>query len=700
MDQIDEIQETTALLPQDEAVVALKSDDASLFDVIWLSISYRKLHIAYFVTIIAVGAAVLHAPHGKVVPMGWLDAVFMATSAASMCGISVVPMENLGPLQQVVLWSLMLFGSAIWTSLWPVWLRLHYFNRTLKFVETHFDEIESRVTPFGSRSDLPRGDLSRGDLSRGDLSRGDLSRAQLVPSRVSRLANLKRAMAPAGWPFNYNTFIDVPKDEITREYVNATMKLPHRLRGTLHPTLYRRASLDSINSSYSNNSVNSSDSPDLQIPALHAPARDNHQRITLQSFAHVLQTKAMHALPERNALILLSALIPAYILACLSIATAIMAGWVWRNPDIHDAIRKSGTSPVNPWWYLFFLATSAFVNCGFNIVSVGVTLFRLKSGPVLFVLMGLIVAGNTLSPVFLRAIVRCLRWLEDKRLGRREGFYRQASAPGSLSTAAPKSTSRFLDACDYLLEHPRRVYTLMFPSSATWWILFINVSLTMVGYLLYLTLEWNRYTLIGLANRGSAFFVDGLFSEVNTRSSGMNIFDLYNFHPSVCLWFVVAMYIQIYPIALARRRTNVYVERDVLSETHNPAPKQSYIVNQLRSQVFSEAGFVFLCVFLVITAEASQLDQHETVFSLIFEVVSAFGTCGLSMGHPNAPMSLSYRFKDVTKCVLILTMFVGRHRGLPNAVDKSINLPGLAEVEEAGGLFLAMASKDAQPNVL
>jgi Trk-type K+ transport system membrane component len=662
--------ETTQLLP---SVVLDNSLKVGVWDLIWHNVSYRKLHILYFITLIFVGTLFL-VQNPKI---NLLNAIFMATSSVSLSGISVLPMEILGLSHQILLWLLMIFGSHVLCSLYPVLIRLHYFNRTLQFVSTHFDEIEHGVTPVEHESNIPRHEPN-------------------IPSRVAHLARQPSSLAsPAGWPFNFNSMIDdVPKDDITRKYEESTQKLPPHLKGALHPVLYRRAS--TLAPFPSDEPSQHADTLTLQIPPP-APRRhrDSHHRITLESFAQLVKTKSLHALPERNALVLLTVLVPLYMISCISLGTIIMCGWVKTHPEVYNHIRSSGNGDVNPWWYLLFLSTSSFVNCGFNIVSVGVTIFRLQSGPILLVSIGLILAGNTLSPVFLRAIVRGLRWIEDTRLGRREGFYRQLNLPGSLTTAPPKTTSRLLDACDYLLQHPRRVYTLMFPSSATYWILIINVSLTFLGYMLYLALEWTRYDIIGLPNRGKAFFVDGLFSEVNTRSGGMNIFDLYSFHPSVCLWFLVAMYIQVYPIALARRRTNVYVERDVLSDDYAVQRKagDTFIVDQLRSQVFSEVGFIFLCVFLVITAEASQIDLHETVFALIFEVVSAFGTCGLSMGHPTAPISLSYRFKDITKIVLIVTMFAGRHRGLPASIDKSINLPGLAEVEEAGGLFLAMATQ-------
>lgn len=71
------------------------------------------------------------------------------------------------------------------------------------------------------------------------------------------------------------------------------------------------------------------------------------------------------------------------------------------------------------------------------------------------------------------------------------------------------------------------------------------------------------------------------------------------------------------------------------------------------------------------------------IFSVIFEIVSAYGTVGLSLGSSNANFSLvipfspisiaeirlSGNFKTLSKLVMMVVMLRGRHRGLPLAVS-------------------------------
>lgn len=57
-------------------------------------------------------------------------------------------------------------------------------------------------------------------------------------------------------------------------------------------------------------------------------------------------------------------------------------------------------------------------------------------------------------------------------------------------------------------------------------------------------------------------------------------------------------------------------------------------------------------------------NANITVFKVIFEIISAFGTVGLSLGYPGVPSSFSTILSPVSKVIVMLTMLMGRHRGL------------------------------------
>ncbi len=63
------------------------------------------------------------------------------------------------------------------------------------------------------------------------------------------------------------------------------------------------------------------------------------------------------------------------------------------------------------------------------------------------------------------------------------------------------------------------------------------------------------------------------------------------------------------------------------------------------------------------------------MFAVLFEIVSAYGTVGLSLGYTNINASLCSQFTVVGKLVIIAMMIRGRHRGLPYGLDRAILLP-------------------------
>lgn len=59
----------------------------------------------------------------------------------------------------------------------------------------------------------------------------------------------------------------------------------------------------------------------------------------------------------------------------------------------------------------------------------------------------------------------------------------------------------------------------------------------------------------------------------------------------------------------------------------------------------------------------------------MFELVSAYGNIGLSIGLPNANYSACGAFHPLSKVILCLVMIRGRQRGLPVAIDRAVMLP-------------------------
>ena len=68
---------------------------------------------------------------------------------------------------------------------------------------------------------------------------------------------------------------------------------------------------------------------------------------------------------------------------------------------------------------------------------------------------------------------------------------------------------------------------------------------------------------------------------------------------------------------------------------------------------------------------SSALSIEKTYGVTVFEMVSAFGGIGLTLGIPTDNYSFSGALKPLSKLIVCIIMLRGRHRGLPVAIDRA-----------------------------
>ena len=308
----------------------------------------------------------------------------------------------------------------------------------------------------------------------------------------------------------------------------------------------------------------------------------------------------------------------------------------------------------------------------------------------------LILAGNTCYPVFLRLIV----WTMLKVVER---------IPGERG-AERANTLRFL------LSHPRRCYTNLFPAQQTWWLLASIVVLNGI--------DWAAFMILNIGNKPfddslptNQRVIDGLFQAFAVRSGGFYIVTIPTLRISLLILYVVMMYISAYPIVITIRNSNVYEERSLgiyaddseSQETEDQAPQdlekpsfmlrrartlrdhliggsaraaganRHFVRQQLHAQLAHDLWWIALALILIMIVESSKFQQNPVVFSVfnfIFEIVSAYGCVGISVGIPWNAYSFCGTWQTLSKLILCAVMLRGRHRGLPVAIDKAVQLPG------------------------
>lgn len=179
--------------------------------------------------------------------------------------------------------------------------------------------------------------------------------------------------------------------------------------------------------------------------------------------------------------------------------------------------------------------------------------------------------------------------------------------------------------------------------------------------------------------------LDGWFQATATRTAGFAVVSIADLHPAIQISYMIMMYISVFPIAISVRRTNVYEEQSLgiwgggTDDAESKSAEPSYVGSHIRRQLSFDLWFVTLGWFIMAIAEAHRiqdpLQPAFNLFSCLFEIISAYGTVGLSLGYPGTNTSFSAQFNVVGKLVIIAMQIRGRHRGLPYELDRAILLP-------------------------
>ncbi|ORY69786.1 cation transport protein-domain-containing protein [Pseudomassariella vexata] len=326
--------------------------------------------------------------------------------------------------------------------------------------------------------------------------------------------------------------------------------------------------------------------------------------------------------------------------------------WMLHNNEHYQNVVTSvGQSPT---WWAFFSSNSAFMDLGFTLTPDSMISFATARFPLL-IMSFLIIIGNTGFPIMLRAII----WVTHLFVPRGTGLWEELR---------------------FLLDHPRRCFTLLFPSTPTWWLFFILVALNALDLIFFIILDLGTGVVAELPL--DIKFLDGWFQAAATRTAGFAVVNLADVHPAVQTSYLIMMYISVFPIAISIRRTNVYEEKSLgLYGSTNDIEERnengfSYVGAHLRRQLSFDLWYIFIGFFILSISEGSRLMAGDfSMFAVLFEIVSAYGTVGLSLGYTGINASLSSQFSVVGKLVVIAMQIRGRHRGLPYGLDRAILLP-------------------------
>ncbi|KAK0714269.1 cation transport protein-domain-containing protein [Apiosordaria backusii] len=686
----------------------------------WLPpLNFITIHYAYFISVCLVSSLIFWASSNPAWSISYIDSLFLVVSAMTEAGLNTVNLSQMATWQQTLLFLLIIFGSSIWVSIWTVVARKHAFEQCFRDV--------LQASHGGSALSLPR--LPRFLSSRRPLSShstqprtvayrlGSVDNQHILRPQVGRLGS-DDGIPASSRPNTGNN--NRASQELPVNPAHIVFAEPHRpntgAHNEIHATSTAAQHTPLDNQPVHRNGV-----------AHDRPAEGGKREFSMRNFlAHRASSRnaQFHDLTreerehlggcEYRALKVLSLIVPVYFILWQLLGCLALGAWINRNqpgPPLRNGI--------HPWWLGIFNGASAFNNSGMSLLDANMIPFQ-NSYFVLITMGLMILAGNTAYPIFLRLIVWAL--LRFLVLATQEDEY------GTLK-----------DTLKFILQYPRRVYTNLFPARATWWLLFMLVLLNSIDWVAFEVLNIGNpaiesippgsRVLDGLfqaiAVRSGGFYV----VPIPSVYIGLQVLYVIMMYISVYPVVITMRHSNVYE----ERSLGIYVEDDIsgvdpeqrlpadpthegqppsrlahqdwhgqggmsvlhraLSRTvtwhgvgarppsslHRPESRISFISQQIHGQLAHDVWWLGLAILVIMTINTSNFmadPVNFSVFNVIFEVVSAYGCVGISVGVPYDSYSFCGGWHPASKLVLCAVMLRGRHRGLPVALDRAVRLPG------------------------
>ncbi|KXT13353.1 hypothetical protein AC579_6026 [Pseudocercospora musae] len=657
-------------------------------------LNFITIHYAYFILTCLLSAIILWAADTNR-DLRFIDALFLAVSAMTLAGLNTINLSTLDTFQQFWLFLLIIIGSAVLVSAFVVQVRKRAFETKFKDVVTKERQrrIERRSRS-RSRAGSRRGQPGSHSHDRQSLVR----RVDTAQDGSKHVGEAEKASASDG-PTSPTNISFRPDTVFTHEAAHQGARKPCRALWSAQGVGARSTASMEIRTLSRDDARLDLDNSTAALPK----NRGNIGRYFNSKGGWIGRNSEFHGLTDKErehlggyeyrAVCFLAWLVPLYLFLMQLLGCIGCAAWVARNrPETTTA------NGLNPWWVGAFNAVSAFNNSGMSLLDANMTAFQ--TGYYLLLTMSfLILAGNTCYPIFLRLIIWAIYKIVQRLASRSEEW---AERENMLK---------------FLLDHPRRCYTNLFPARHTWWLLASVVALNLT--------DWIGFEVINIGNKAieqlpvRVRVIDGLFQAFAVRSGGFYVVAISQVRIGLQVLYVVMMYISVYPVVITMRNSNVYEERSlgiyaedependertdgkpgflrqlsrhfVSGGASGSESNSSFVRQQLRAQLAHDVWTIFLALFAIVIIETSQFERNPTVFSVfnfLFEIVSAYGCVGISLGVPWDAYSFCGTWHTASKLILCAVMLRGRHRGLPVAIDRAVLLPGegMEKAEEDDG---------------
>eukprot|EP00927_Polykrikos_kofoidii_P053267 TRINITY_DN4758_c0_g2_i1.p1 TRINITY_DN4758_c0_g2~~TRINITY_DN4758_c0_g2_i1.p1 ORF type:complete len:742 (-),score=122.18 TRINITY_DN4758_c0_g2_i1:192-2354(-) len=319
---------------------------------------------------------------------------------------------------------------------------------------------------------------------------------------------------------------------------------------------------------------------------------------------------------------------------------------------------------LRPHTHAIYLAVSSFQNNGLTMTPSSVMDFTLS--PIILNTVGaLIVCGNTGLPVMVRLIATV--WYK--------------------CTKAGSDKERTLS---FLLQHPRRCFTHMFPAVHTAWLLLVIVTLNTVCTAISVWQDYNSVAMKDLSFMNKVW--NALFQSISSRTAGFNSVNIADLSQATTFLLAFMMYLATTPTVVTMRFSASRTELDITGRKEGIEEEvitgDNSIKSQARRYLSQDVFYLGAILFFILVFERDQFSASAarespntdgiyydfSFFKVLFELISAYGTCGLSLGFRDQSASFSGVWSVPSQMLLTAAMVLGRLRGLPDSIDPCVRI--------------------------
>lgn len=494
-------------------------------------IHFLQIHYLYILLIILVFSGLFYFPSGTA--WAYIDALYMATTSCTNTGVNTIALSTMSTFQIMVLYFSSLAGSHILVSLVVVIVRKYYFNKRFREVvlfnkarkarELHRRRQNSLSSSTSKPNHRPIINVllhSGSPIGVGDGQRPLTPSSDREPGIIGPLTmplehqhqHHLRRLRP-----NKDIVLSIPQnqqDETEEEEDVSQHSDPATDEKQQQQSDNHSRTAGGANIIFADNIVQQREAARQRLeaqrkleegrldsgPADHqqppAAADDDHDMTDVLSLAQdqtELTREQRYCVggAEYRALDLLTIVIPSYYVGIVLVASLAFRLYIAVSPYAQHVLLVTNSEPVNPWALSFFISLSAMNNLGLSQIDASMVPFQNSPFPLL--LCGfLVLAGNTAYPIFLRFTL----W----------GMYRMT----------PKSYVMHRETLRYLLDHPRRCYTTLFPAGQTWWLLAILIVINLTEVVVYVATNYWLPVMDGIPIASQ--LLDALFQGIVTRN--------------------------------------------------------------------------------------------------------------------------------------------------------------------------------------